>query len=88
MSNQWAYKADLIYQACINLSMEQFAFVNTKMIHKDLSTERKMIILQSEEDKLIHEHEFIPKKLKGRNLFDICCLTCEACYCNMCGKLI
>lgn len=88
MSNQRMYKAGLIYQACINLSMGQFALVNPKIIRKDLNKERKMIILQFEEGKLIHEHEFIPKKLKGRNHFDTCCLTCGACYCNMCGRII
>jgi hypothetical protein len=44
-------------------------------------------LIQSQ-DKLIHEHDFIPKTPKGIDNFAICCVTCMRCYCHICGKLI
>lgn len=37
---------------------------------------------------LIHEHEFVPKRLKGSYHLPICCTTCRKCYCYLCGKLL
>jgi hypothetical protein len=37
---------------------------------------------------LIHEHEFVPRRLKGSYHLRICCTTCRKCYCYLCGKLL
>jgi hypothetical protein len=51
------------------------------MIHEDLSTVIDEI--QFEEAKLIHEHYFVPVRLKGLNHFVICCVTCGDHYCKI-----
>jgi len=56
------------------------------MIHEDLSIAIDEI--QFEEYRLIHEHYFVPVRLKGLNRFVICCITCGDYYCKICGKLI
>ena len=60
--------------------MEQFGSVKCNTIHEDLSVERGA-------HQLIHEHYFVPARLKGPNHFAIRCITCGYCYCNICGKL-
>jgi hypothetical protein len=57
------------------------------MNHEALSAESDRRI-QSEKDRLMHEHDFITKKLKGTNYFATCCITCNDRYCNCCGELI
>jgi hypothetical protein len=37
---------------------------------------------------LIHEHEFVSRRLKGSYHLRICCTTCSKCYCYLCGKLL
>jgi hypothetical protein len=34
------------------------------------------------QDRHIHEHQFIPTGLKGTIPFGICCITCGICYCH------
>ena len=70
----------------VSIYMKQFRSVKCKMNHEPLSAERDRLI--QSQDKLIHEHDFIPKTLKGINNFAICCVTCMQCYCHICGKLI
>lgn len=55
------------------------------IIQEGLATENDGI---DSKDKLIHEHQFISTTLKGENCFGICCITCGACYCQICGKLL
>jgi hypothetical protein len=38
--------------------------------------------------RLIHEHYFVAKKVKGANHFIIRCITCGHCYCDICGKIL
>jgi hypothetical protein len=40
------------------------------------------------EDQLIHEHLFIPERRMGGSHSGMWCVTCEKCYCHMCGKLL
>lgn len=37
---------------------------------------------------LIHEHYFVPKRMKGADHFIICCITCGDYYCHICGKTL
>ena len=53
------------------------------MIQEGLATEHDNI---ESEDELIHEHQFISTTLKGASRFGIYCITCGACYCQICGK--
>ena len=66
--------------------MKRIESVKCNMIHEDLST--LIDELQFEEARLIHEHYFVPVRLKGLNHFVICCITCGDYYCKICGKLI
>lgn len=51
-------------------------FLNDRM-NKDLQNK-----------KLVHEHDFVPVKItEGRNCY-IKCLTCDAYFCQSCGKTI
>lgn len=45
-------------------------------------------MVQSEKNKLIHEHDLITKRFEGTNPFSTYCITCKGCYCTSCGKLI
>ena len=67
--------------------MKKFGPIRCNMNHGALDAESDRKI-QSEKDRLIHEHDFITKKIKGTNYFVTCCITCSDCYCNCCGKLI
>ena len=60
--------------------------IKCNMIHTDLS--KAIDGIQFDEARLMHEHNFVPVKLKGVNHFLICCITCGNCYCPICGKLI
>ena len=64
--------------------MEQIGSVKCNMIHEGFITRRNRIRYQ---DELIHEHQFIPTRLKEQALA-ICCITCGKRYCHMCGKLL
>ena len=55
------------------------------MIHEGFATSCNRIRYQNG---LIHEHEFVPTRLKGPNHLGICCTTCRKCYCYLCGKLL
>ena len=57
------------------------------MIHEDLRT-RTDVIQQLEEEKLMHEHYFVPLSQNGRDQLATCCATCGDSYCNNCGKLL
>jgi hypothetical protein len=39
------------------------------------------------EDKLIHEHNFVPETIKKGNRI-VQCITCSVRYCNICGKVL
>jgi len=65
--------------------MKQIKSVKCNMIHEDLSTVIDEIQFEA---RLIHEHYFVPVRLKGLNHFVICCITCGDYYCKICGKLI
>ena len=38
--------------------------------------------------RLIHEHYFVDKRVKGADHFIIRCITCGRCYCDLCGKIL
>ena len=38
--------------------------------------------------RLIHEHYFVDKRVKGGDHFIIRCITCDRCYCDLCGKIL
>ena len=67
--------------------MKQIGWVKCRVIHEELGVGRGEF-LQSQEEKLIHEHDLITKRLEGTNYSASYCITCNYCYCNSCGKLV
>ncbi len=62
--------------------------VKCTMIHEGLNTVNDRIQLL-EEDKLIHEHYFLPAASQSEgNQVAICCATYGDCYSHICGKLL
>jgi hypothetical protein len=59
----------------------QIESVKCNMTHEGFATTHNRIQYM---DELIHEHQFIPTKLRQQT----CCVTCGKCYCNKCGKLL
>jgi len=56
------------------------------MDHETLRPKHDRVI-QSKNEILIHEHDFILKELKRKSCFANCCITWKRCYCNICGRL-
>lgn len=67
--------------------LHESANAKSNNIKKDANDVYKMMV-QSEKNKLIHEHDLITKRFEGTNPFSTYCITCKGCYCPSCGKLI
>ena len=65
--------------------MKQIKSVRCSMSHEGAVVECDRI---QSEHKLIHEHHFVPRRVKGADHFAICCITCDDCYCHICGKIL
>ena len=53
--------------------MEQIESVRCSMSHEGAVVECDRI---QTEHRLIHEHHFVPRRVKGADHFAICCITC------------
>ena len=39
-------------------------------------------------NKLIHEHDLIPVRIKERDFYLVHCTSCDIYYCELCGKAL
>ena len=74
----------------VSSSIERFKSKSYLEIHKGMAADttfaRECNGIQSE-DKLIHEHNFVPETIKKGNRI-VQCITCSVLYCNICDKLL
>jgi hypothetical protein len=74
----------------VSSSIQPFKSKSYLEIHKGMAAnttfDRECNGIQSE-DKLIHEHNFVPETIK-EVICIVQCITCGAHYCNICGKLL
>jgi hypothetical protein len=72
----------------VSSSIERFKSKSYLEIHKGMAADttfaRECNGIQSE-DKLVHEHNFVPETIK-EGICIVQCITCGAHYCNICGK--
>ena len=68
-----------------NQSLKAIRSFKGGIVHEDLNVPSNNAI--QFENKLIHEHDFITKKIKETNSSVIHCIACIS-YCDRCGKAL